>query len=325
MIHFGADGDGLAFHDLAAGRASLAADGEVEIAPPSYRGKRLLPVLSWLVTHQPARRAVWRFERRLGPDFARRSLEPLGWELEAERAGRWLLLRGAVPPAHELPPPRSFATPGGLIFEADYGVFSPGGIDAGSAALLDVARGLAPVETVADVGVGYGALAISLLAGGLARRAVGTEVDSIAAWLAERNARAAGVDLQVALDPDPLSVERTELTVSNVPTHLAARRSAALMSALAERARDGRLLAVVHAGLADRYAAHLERAGLTVTRHPRGEHVVLEAALSRACDGWPRTRRPRHASCAMCHPPPWRPATCRGWPPPATRWRRGGR
>jgi 16S rRNA G1207 methylase RsmC len=277
LIRFGPDGDGFAFHDLAAGRASLAADVEVEIAPPSYRGKRLLPVLSWLVTHQPARRALWRFERRLGADYARRSLEPLGWELSVERAGRWLLLRSAVPPAHELPPPRSFETPGGLVFEADYGVFSPGGIDAGSAALLEVAREVvAPVDTVADVGVGYGAVAISLVASGRARRAVGTEVDSIAAWLAERNARAAGVSLELALDPDPLSIEPTELTVSNVPTHLAAGPSAVLMSALAERARDGRLLAVVHAGLADRYAAHLERAGLAVTRHPRGEHVVLE-------------------------------------------------
>jgi 16S rRNA G1207 methylase RsmC len=277
LIRFGPDGDGLAFHDLAAGRASLDAGAEVEIAPPSYRGKRLLPVLSWLLTNQPARRAVWRFERRLGADYARRSLEPLGWDLSVERAGRWLLLRGAVPPAHELPPPRSFETPGGLVFEADYGVFSPGGIDAGSAALLAVAREVvAPVDTVADVGVGYGALAISLLASRRARRAVGSEVDSIAAWLAERNARAAGVSLGLALEADPLAVERTELTVSNVPTHLAAGPSAALMSALAERARSGRLLAVVHAGLADRYAAHLERAGLGVTRHPRGEHVVLE-------------------------------------------------
>jgi 16S rRNA G1207 methylase RsmC len=274
LIRFGPDGDGLAFHDLAAGRASLTDDIEVEVAPPSYRGKRLLPVLSWLVTNQPARRAIWRFERRFGPDYARRALEPLGWELEAERAGRWLLLRAEVPPPHGLPPPHSFRA-GGLVFEADYGVFSPGALDAGSAALLEVASGLAPVETVADIGVGYGALAISLLASGRARRAVGTEVDSIAAWLAERNARAAGVALELALDPDPLCVERTELTVCNVPTHLAAAPSAALMSGLAERARGGHLLAVVHAGLADRYAAHLE--DLPVARHARGEHVVLEA------------------------------------------------
>jgi 16S rRNA G1207 methylase RsmC len=161
------------------------------------------------------------------------------------------------------------------VLEADYGVFSPGAIDAGSALLLEVASGLGPLEALADIGVGYGALALSLVAGGVAPRAVATEVDSIAAWLAERNAAAAGIELRLALDPDPLAVERTELTVCNVPTHLDARASAALMAGLAARARDGRLLAVVHAGLEERYARHLE--GLDVARHRGADHVVLEA------------------------------------------------
>jgi 16S rRNA G1207 methylase RsmC len=280
LIRWTADEEGLAFHDLAAGRARPdPAPLEIEIAPPPYRGKRLLPAVSWLVTNRLAAtgaRATWRVERRQGPDAPRSALEPLGWRLEAERAGRWLLLHGAVPPAHDLPPPRSFRV-GGLEFEADYGVFSPDRIDAGSALLLEAAARLAPVEAVADIGIGYGALALSLVAGGVARRAVGTEVDSIAAWLAERNAAAAGIPLEVALDSDPLSVERTELTVCNVPTHLDARRSAALMAALAERARAGRLLAVVHAELEDRYAQHLEAARLQVLRHRGEAHVVLEA------------------------------------------------
>jgi hypothetical protein len=107
---------------------------------------------------------------------------------------------------------------------------------------------------------------------------VATDVDSIALWLAERNAAAARVPLEVALDADPLSIERTALTVCNVPTHLDAARTAALMSGLAERARDGRLLAVVHASLADRYARHLARPRLRLTRHPGAGHVVLDAA-----------------------------------------------
>jgi 16S rRNA G1207 methylase RsmC len=204
----------------------------------------------------------------------RRELEPLGWSLGAERAGRWLLMRGPVPGPHPLPPPRSVVAAGGLVFEADYGVFSPRGIDPGSALLLDVASGLGAVESVADVGVGYGALAVSLVAGGVASRAVGTDVDSIALWLAERNAAAAGVPLDVALDPDPLAVERTPLTVCNVPTHLDAASTAALMAGLGERARDGRLLAVVHASLAHRYARHLPG---RVTRHLAVDHVVLDA------------------------------------------------
>jgi 16S rRNA G1207 methylase RsmC len=257
---------------------------EVEVVVPGYRGKRFLPVLSWLVTSRLASAgatAAWRTERRHGPDPVQRELAPFGWQLEPERRGRWLLLRGAVPPAHELPPPRSFSVAAGgreLVFEADYGVFSPERIDPGSALLLDVATGLPRVEVVADIGTGYGALAIVLLATGRAARAAGTEADSVAAWLAERNARAAGVELRVALDADPMSVEPTELTVCNVPTHLNARRSAALMAALAERARAGRLLAVVHAGLEERYRRHLARPGLRVSRHPGPEHVVLEAA-----------------------------------------------
>jgi 16S rRNA G1207 methylase RsmC len=275
LIRFVADDPGVAFHDLAAGRAELLSP---EVSVPAYRGKRLLPVLSWLVTNQAARSAVWRVERRIGPEFVRRELVPYGWELAASREGRWVLLSGPVPPPHSLPPPRSFSVPGGLVFEADYGVFSPDRIDPGSALLLDVASRLAPVDAVADIGVGYGALAISLVAGGLARRAVATDVDSIALWLAERNAAAAGVSLPVTLDAEPLSVERTPLTVCNVPTHLDARRTAALMSGLAGRASDGRLLAVVHASLADRYARHLSQPGLRVRHHGGAEYVVLEVA-----------------------------------------------
>lgn len=269
---------GAPFHDLAAGRVALEPVGELEVAPPPFRGKRLLGVLSWLVTSRmSAESAMWRVERRFGPDYVRRELEPFGWSLSPERAARWLLMRGAVPAAHPLPPPRSFVAGDGLVLEADYGVFSPRGIDPGSALLLEVAGRQAPVDAVADIGVGYGALALSLVARGLAARAVATDVDSIALWLAERNAAAAAAQLEVALDPDPLAVERTPLTVCNVPTHLDAAGTDALMSGLAQRALDGRLLAVVHSSLADRYARRLSRARLKLSRHAGGDHVVLEA------------------------------------------------
>lgn len=274
MIAFGTGEGGVPFHELASGRATLSAEEPVEIAPPGYRGKRLLPVLSWLVTNRVAERparATWRVERRHGPDYARRMLEPYGWELEPERAARWLLLHGEVPAPHELPPPRSFETRG-VTFEADFGVFSPHRLDPGSELLLDVAAsGEGPVDRVADIGTGYGALAILLVTAGLAGRALATEVDSISAWLAERNAARAGVDLRVELDPDPLAFAATPLTVCNVPTHLDAPRTAALMEGLAERGRAGRLLAVVHAGLEERYARYLPGA----ERHRSGDHVVL--------------------------------------------------
>ncbi len=279
MIRFIAGEEGPAFHDLAAGRVGFD-EAPVEVAPPSFRGKRLLPVLSWLVTNRRAASVVWRVERRFGPDYVRRSLEGFGWALSAARDGRWLLLSGPSPAPHPLPPPRSFTSAGGIAFEADYGVFSPGGIDAGSALLLEVASRVEPVDMVADIGVGYGALAVSLIAAGRARRALATDVDSIALWLAERNAATAGVVLEVALDPDPLALAPTPLTVCNVPTHLNATRTAALLTGLAERARDGRLLAVVHASLEDRYARHLRQPGLRVQRRAGGDHVVLEVSSS---------------------------------------------
>jgi hypothetical protein len=45
------------------------------------------------------------------------------------------------------------------------------------------------------------------------------------------------------------------------------------MAGLAKRARDGRLLAVVHAELAERYARRLDAPRL----HAGGTHVVIEA------------------------------------------------
>ena len=105
-----------------------------------------------------------------------------------------------------------------------------------------------------------------------------TDVDCIALWLAERNAAACGVRMDVHCTPDPLQAESTPLTVCNVPTHINAAQSAELMRGLAQRARGGReLLIVVHASLEARYARHLATAGLKAVRHPGPSHVVLEA------------------------------------------------
>jgi ribosomal protein L11 methylase PrmA len=117
-----------------------------------------------------------------------------------------------------------------------------------------------------------------LVRNGIAARAVATDVDCIALWLAQRNADANGVPLEVQCTPDPRRLEPTPLTVCNVPTHIPVAESAELMRALAERtAGGGRLLAVVHASLEARYAQHLAAARLRVTRHPGPAHVVLAA------------------------------------------------
>jgi 16S rRNA G1207 methylase RsmC len=151
-------------------------------------------------------------------------------------------------------------------------------VDEGTLDLFRVALAERPVPVLTDVGVGYGPLAVGLVRAGIAGRAVATDVDCLALWLAARNAEANGVHLETVCTPDPAGAADTPLTVCNVPTHIDAAHTATLMRALAARAAGGRrLLAVVHASLADRYVRHLADAGLTARRHPGRDHVVLEA------------------------------------------------
>jgi 16S rRNA (guanine1207-N2)-methyltransferase len=271
---------------------------EVEVHVPPYRGMSFVPVLSWLATRlgAPGATATWYADRQQGPDSIRRLLEGLGWLLERDRRGRTILLRGAVPPEAAPPAPRRYEAvlgPARVRLLADYGVFSPDHVDDGTALLLDVALAHPRVDRVADIGVGCGPLAIGLLLAGVAGAVTGTDVDCAALWLAAENARACGVALALRCTPDPAAAGPTPLTVCNVPTHIDRRETERFMAALAERARHGRLLAVVHASLEARYAGHLEAAGLGVGRHAGPAHVVLDAAAAGADRGRMRGMRPR--------------------------------
>ena len=269
----------VSFRDAVA--APVARGQRIHIDVPRYRGKSFLGVLAWLAAErlaQPAAEVIWYMSKNQGPDSARAILEKYGWHLDKERDGRSIRLRGEAPPHMDRPRPRGFtATLGGcgdIRLAADYGVFSPDRIDDGTALLLSVALGHRPVSRVADVGVGYGALAIGLVLNGVADTAVGSDIDGIALWLAEENARASAVPLDLALSGNPAAIEPTPLTVCNVPTHIGAQASIRFMTALVERSRHGSLLIVVHAALEDRYARHLAAAG-PLRRFPGTAHVVL--------------------------------------------------
>jgi 16S rRNA G1207 methylase RsmC len=268
--------------------ADLPRAAEVEIWLPGYRGKSLVPLLGWLVAGRlaaPDATVTWVVDRRQGPDSVARLLAGLGWrDLARDRDGRTVRLAGRAPADPPWPAPRRFTATFGtreLSFDADYGVFSPNRVDDGTALLAEVALAGPPVEVLADIGTGYGPLAVGLVAGGLAGRAVATDVDCLALWLAARNAARHGVPVRVACQADPAAVEPTGLTVCNVPTHLDTARSAAFMTGLAARARHGRLLVVVHRSLEQRYARHLTGAGLDLARHPGPDHTVL-ASTGRA-------------------------------------------
>ena len=270
----------LGIHEAVA--ADLDRAGEVHVHLPTYRGLALVPVLGWLAARLAAGGATvnWYAVRQQGPDSIRKLLEAGGWRLERDRSGRLVRLRGQPPAEPERPAPRRMvALLGGRQVElaADYGVFSPERIDDGTALLLAVALRQPAVERVADIGVGYGPLAIGLVLAGVAPAAVGSDVDCIALWLAAENARACGVPLTLACAADPAAVAPSPLTVCNVPTHIDRHETQRFMAGLAGRARSGRLLAVVHRSLEGRYTRHLEGHGLRVGRHEGAAHVVLEA------------------------------------------------
>jgi 16S rRNA (guanine1207-N2)-methyltransferase len=256
--------------------------GGVEVHVPAYRPNSFVPVLGWLAGRLAAGGAIvtWRPASRQGPEPLHRLLAASGWEVAKEGKGRQARLVGAAPPVSGPPPAaRTFtADLGGVLTDlaADFGVFSPGRVDDGTALLLDVALRHPRVDAVADVGIGYGPLAVALVRGGVAASAFGTDVDSVALWLAAANARRHGVPLRLACTPDPAGVPPTGLTVCNIPTHVNAADTARLTAGLRARAGHGTLLAVVHASLADRYARHLDATGRRLRRHPGPAHVVLE-------------------------------------------------
>jgi 16S rRNA G1207 methylase RsmC len=263
----------------------------VEIWLPAYRSRSLVSMLAWLAGERLAlsdAEVTWWLEKRQGPETIARVLGDLGWRnVVHTREGRLHRLDGQPPPHVSMPEPKSFAGRIGareLEFDADYGVFSPTRIDAGSELLAEVALTLAPANRLADIGIGYGALAVGLIANGAASAAAGTDIDSVALWLARRNAERYGVDLAVACTPDPLQVPPTPLTVCNMPTHIDASSSRALMAGLIRRAVHGPLLMVVHQSLEQRYSRQLTDAGLFVSRHTGPAHTVLHARCAKARD-----------------------------------------
>jgi 16S rRNA G1207 methylase RsmC len=279
-------GIALGFHEAMTAALQPAAE-EVAIHFPTYRSRTLVPVLSWLAVTRLSTddaRVTWYLDKQQGPDSFRRLLEGLGWRLERERKGRITLLRGSPPVDAPLPPPRQFSATLGereVQLFADYGVFSPEHLDEGTELLLKIALGNPAMPLVADIGTGYGPLALGLVLNGVAESAVGTDVDCVALWLAAENARVNGVDLRLLCTPEPTEAPATRLTVCSVPTHINRADTERLMAGLAARARHGRLLITFHASLGERYTAYLVKAGLHVRTHPGRAHVVLDAEMAR--------------------------------------------
>ncbi|MBM7790464.1 methyltransferase [Tenggerimyces flavus] len=273
---------GVFFHE--AMKPQFSGDAEtVDIYLPTYRGKSFVSVLAWLAAARLATSTCeirWHLDKQQGPDSIQKLLAADGWSLTRQKKGRVTTLTGTAPAAPALPDPTTFDAALGsqqVQLAADYGVFSPRQVDAGTQLLLDVALAHRPVPAVADIGIGYGALALGLVLNGVATRAVGSDIDAVALWLAERNAQASNVELRTECDADPTAPEDTPLTVCNIPTHINAQDSRQLMAGLLQRAKQGRLLVVVHSSLEARYAKYFDQEGLEVERTAGEAHTVLAA------------------------------------------------
>lgn len=253
---------------------------EVVVSVPRWRGHSFIAYLEWLVCARLAAdgaRVTWLAERRGGEPGLRRLLTERGWAFEVSKQGRQRVVVGTPPPAGPEPEPRGFEEMLGgrrMRFAADWGVFSEGAIDAGTRLLFDVASS-SDVDVVLDVGTGYGPLALGLLAGGHARRAVATDTDSVALLLARRNAEASDLSLETHLTEDHTRVGPADLVVCNFPTHAGRTAADALIAALVRLAATARVLVVVHESLADRYTTRFEAASGAVKREATGAHTVL--------------------------------------------------
>ncbi|HVE92907.1 MAG TPA: methyltransferase [Actinomycetota bacterium] len=268
------------FHDAVAGAAEPAP--QVHVAPPRWRGYSFAAAVEWLVCSKLAvpesSEVEWAADRRGGATGVRRLLTERGWTLLETRDGPLRRFKGPAPPPGPEPIPRSFRDRLGgaeLTFAADWGAFSGDRIDDGTRLLFEAASELGPQSVVADIGTGYGPLAVGLLANGLAERVVASDIDSPSLALAETNVAAHGAGTSLVFSADPGSLGPTPLTVCNFPTHAGREDAQELLDALVRRSRDGVLLMVVHGSLERAFIEKVSQRSNKPTVVARRTHSVI--------------------------------------------------
>lgn len=272
------------FHEAAEAPAPPPVRGGAVIGVPERRGYSFLAALSWLVgrTVEPGAEVVWEVGRHPAPRTVHKRLAALGWDLEAERrSGRVARLVGQRPLGlGEAPRPRHFRTRLGradLRLEADYGAFSRDDVDEGTRLLVETALARLPRHPVVlDVGTGCAPIALALLANAWAGRAVATDVDSVALWLAARNARANSLQVQLVLGDRPPTAAPGTAVTCNFPTHAERPRSDRLLADLVAAARTATVVIVVHASLEDRFRRRVAAGGGDTRRLAVAGHAVLQ-------------------------------------------------
>jgi hypothetical protein len=262
--------------------AEIETGNDVLVCPSMWRGHAFIALCEWIVCAKlvrPGSQVVWSVPARGGATGVRKVLTERGWDFTETKGEhkRQRVFEGAAPDPGPAPTARSFvATLGSreLSFEADWGVFSLGHVDEGTRALFDAAYA-AGATTVADVGTGYGAVAVGLAASGDRVAVAGSDVDLVALHLARRNAAANGTAVSLFCDDDPSALAPTELTTCEIPTHVAPAQTLRLVRGLVARSRAGTVLVAVHNGLVQRYVGLFAEAGAEARVEDGTTHAVL--------------------------------------------------
>lgn len=257
---------------------------EVFVEPPKWRGHSFVDLLEWVVCSKLSRAGEtlvrWRAHKKGGASGVRKVLDARGWNFEAKKNGNFLSFEGFAPAPGPRPEPAGFdahLADRELHFAADWGVFSEDHIDDGTRMLFDVVREAigGRVSAVADIGCGYGPLAIGLVTAGVCEEAVAVDTDFVAIKLARTNAAACGAAVRFVAEDDPSSLPSTPLTVSYPPTHADASNRERLVDGLVRRSIHGEVFVVVHSGLEERYAALFAASEVEVVTVARARHSVL--------------------------------------------------
>jgi 16S rRNA G1207 methylase RsmC len=256
------------------------------IGVPERRGYSFLALLTWFVsrTLQPGSEIVWDVGRHPAPKTVHKRLTELGWNLRAaRRSGRVAQLIGLRQSSLDMElRPRHFRTRLGradLRLEADYGAFSRDNVDEGTRLLVETVLARLPRHPLlVDVGTGYAPIALALLANGWARHAEATDIDSVALWLAARNARANSLQLQLTLGDRPPAVPPGSAVTCNFPTHAERQNSDRLLADLVAAARTATVVIVVHASLEDRFHRRVAASGGHARRLAVAGHAILQLA-----------------------------------------------
>ena len=170
------------------------------------------------------------------------------------------------------------------------GIFSPGGLDKGTAVLLDEAPAPPPTGTFLDLGCGWGPLALTLGLLSPAATVHAVDVNERALDLARRNAAALGLEGVHASAADGIpDAVRFDLIWSNPPIRVG---KEALHDAAAHLAAAPRAAAASRTSSCRRTSAR-----------------TASSAGSRASSGCraPAWRRAAASGCSRCVTPPGRP------------------